>query len=115
MADTEAEQRRRATFITKDNAAELGRKGAAARAANQARRKADPALAVRQDLSDALPDLVKDLLSAAKGMPPYETLPPDKRLSALFKALEYAAGRPVSSNQQPAPTPSTDGGEAEKP
>jgi hypothetical protein len=115
MSEPGAEQRRRASFITKENASELGRRGAAAKAVNQARRKADPAFALRQDLMEALPDLSRDLLKAARGIPPFDNLPPDKRLAALFKALEYAVGRPSAVDKQPAPDPtSKEGDETEQ-
>ncbi len=90
-------------LFTKETAAAAGRKGAAAREVNRKRREADPAFALREDLKAALPGLTSDLLKAARGQHPYDTLPPDKRLAALFKALEYAVGRPGAIDKQPPP------------
>ena len=47
------------------------------------------------------PALVKALMDAAFGRGPFENLPPDKRLSAVIKALEYAHGKPTA--KAPAP------------
>jgi hypothetical protein len=45
-------------------------------------------------VEEALPDLLQDLLRAAKGQAPYQDLPADKRLQALFRAIEYGTGKP---------------------
>ena len=79
------------------------------------RRRTDPSFAVRE----ALPDLFSDLLQAARGQGKWggyvisacdkcaderrvaiPALMPDKRLSALFKALEYGMGRPIALDKQ---------------
>lgn len=83
------DDRRRAAQAVKDKAAA---------------RKANPALVV----TEALPGLFGDLLRAARGEAPFETLPPDKRLAALFKAIEYGAGKPVASDKQRPPSDEAD-------
>lgn len=106
------------TAFTPESARAAGLKSAEARKARVARRAADPAFALREDLQEALPDLTADLLKAARGRAPFDTLPPDKRLAALFRALEYAVGRPTTVDKAPppdAPTKDPDGGEAEQP
>jgi len=48
------------------------------------------------------PELVKDLMDAAKGRGRWSNLPVDKQLAALFRALEYAHGKPTSKAPAPA-------------
>lgn len=76
----------------KESAREAGRKGGAVGRETRAKKAADPLW----DVKKALPDLFGDLLKAARGQAPFHDLPPDKRLAALFKVLEYGAGKPVS-------------------
>ena len=77
--------------FTKENARENQQKGVLARTAKQEARRAAPLLAVQE----ALPSLFSDLLKAARGEGVWTALPVDKRLAALFKAIEYAAGKPI--------------------
>lgn len=64
---------------------------AEARTRNAEARKADPLHQVRESAGE----LVADLLKAARGQHPFTSLPPDKRLAALLRALEYGIGRPA--------------------
>lgn len=95
--------------FTPETAAEAGRKGRQAQLDAAERRKKDPVSVVRE----ALPELFESLLKAARGLPPFDDLPAEKRLAALTKALEYGAGRPVAVDKSPGP--SGEGGEAEEP
>lgn len=70
----------------------MGRRGGTAA---KTRRIKDPMKQVR----DALPDLLGDLMKAARGLAPFDTLPPDKRLAALFRVIEYGAGKPVGRDK----------------
>jgi hypothetical protein len=54
-------------------------------------------------IDDALPSLMEDLVKAAQGKPPYNDLPPDKRLAALFRAIEYGAGKPPPASKPAEP------------
>lgn len=61
---------------------------------NARMRRESPVQAIRQDIVNAVPDLGRMLVAAAKGEKPFETLSPQDRLKALFRALEYGVGRP---------------------
>jgi hypothetical protein len=91
--------------ITKANARVLSEKGV--RAAREAREavKADPSLKV----SRALPRLFDALLAAAEGKGEWKELPVDKRLQALFKAIEYGAGKPIGRDKTLEPAPAGEG------
>lgn len=54
-----------------------------------------PEQAARELLMAESRELVGLLLKAAKGEPPFEDLPADKRLTALQRCLEYSLGRPT--------------------
>lgn len=82
--------------ITKANASELGKRGAAARAANRRLAEEDPIAYANLRLTENRARLVTELLSAALGRGDWKDLPLDKRLQALIKALEYAQGKPVT-------------------
>lgn len=84
------------TPFTSESAAAAGRESARLQRERRAAEQADPALAMTR----ALPQLFADLLKAAKGEAPFDTLPPDKRLAALFRAIEYGAGKPISRDKQ---------------
>ena len=77
---------------TSETAKEASKKGLDARQRYAEARKEDPLF----DVKRLLPELFQDLLRAARGMPPFRDLPPEKRLMALTKAIEYGAGRPVT-------------------
>jgi len=94
---------------TSETAAIAGRKGRASQLARAAARKSDPVTIVRE----ALPDLFADLLKAARGEAPFHDLPPDKRLAALTKALEYGAGRPIAVDKGGAAHSAGEGGGSE--
>lgn len=91
------------------SAVEAGRASARKQAKRRAEEKANPSL----KMSRVLPELFDDLLAAAQGKGPYVDLAPDKRLAALFKAIEYGAGKPITRDKQlePAPTGEGDGKE----
>lgn len=92
-----------------DDAVAAGRLGAAAaKAKKDAKKDADPLWSMHDQLTKATPGLVRDLLRAARGQVPWKGLPPEKRLAALFKALEYAAGRPGTSPKTDVAVPTVD-------
>lgn len=91
----------------REAAAEAGRKGAAEQARRRALEASDPERYLIETFSAKKTKLAKQLLDAALGEDEWAALPLDKRLTALFKALEYAVGKPAQQKAAPV--------EAEKP
>lgn len=86
--------------FTKENAKELGLKGATNRWHGEDLGKGeDPLAYVRRQL----PRLMRDLINAAMGRGKYHDLPSDKRLAALLKAIEYGVGKPIGLDKQQGP------------
>lgn len=101
------------TFTAEDRAKAIAAKAVLAK---------DPSGIVKRDLRN----LFKELLDAAYGRGKYggflmvkcdghevhrigiPSLPPERRLTALFKALEYGMGRPISIDKTPSPKPESD-------
>jgi hypothetical protein len=94
--------------ITAENAKEKGRAGGLKSAEVRRLKREDPEAYMRRQAEQALPDLMADLINAAKGAGRWHDLPLEKQLDALKRALEYAVGRPRAAEK-----PSTD--EPEKP
>ena len=90
-------------LFTKETAPEKGRIGGLASAAQRKRRAEDPQKWVQDTLKRAQPELVEALLEAAGAKGTWSQLSPEKRLSAVIKALEYALGRPISFEPKPEP------------
>lgn len=82
---------------TQEEAKRASDLAAEARARNAELRKTDPLGLLRESAGD----LLADLLKAARGQPPFTNLPPDKRLAALLRALEYSVGRPAPLRRPP--------------
>ena len=82
-----------------ESAKAASEKAAEVRAERAAQRRADPLFLLREKSAD----LVADLLKAATGQAPYASLPADKRLAALLRALEYGIGRPAPRREPPKP------------
>lgn len=83
-------------FEDREAAREAGRKGAAI-SQERARLKAeDPEAYVRATFEAKRAELSKELLDAALGTGSWSELEPAKRLTALFRAMEYAVGRPTA-------------------
>ncbi len=79
------------TKFTSATAGEAGRRSVEVR-----RRKAQlsPEERASEAARKAAPQLIDELLAAAQGTGDFKDLKPDDRLRALFRALEYAVGRP---------------------
>jgi hypothetical protein len=82
----------------------------AAEASKKARQRAarDPMNRVRREL----PNLFGALLRAVNGQGEYHDLAPDKRLTALFKAIEYSVGKPVGLDKASSGTGNKEDGDA---
>lgn len=84
-------------------AQEAGRASGEARRALAALKETDPEAYVRQTFAAKQAELAAELLDAALGAGTWTELPLDKRLSALYRALEYAVGRPTSRKDDDKP------------
>jgi hypothetical protein len=92
---------------TPEQAREAARKSHEVRRAN---RQKDPAVRATELVRTATPDLMGELLKAAKGQDDFADLSPAQRLSAIIKALEYGVGRPTAAPKgeaEEAPLPVT--------
>jgi len=86
------------------SAAEAGRRSAKlthekVRAKKEALENLPPEERARARLAAEADDLMKDLLAAAQGKPPYAMLPPADRFKALTLALAYGIGRPIATSK----------------
>ena len=86
------------------SAAEAGRRSAKlthekVRAKKEALENLPPEERARARLAAEADDLMKDLLAAAQGRPPYAMLPPADRFKALTLALAYGIGRPTTNSK----------------
>lgn len=82
-----------------ETAAAAGRESARRRKAREREERANPSLKVARKM----PELFDALLDAAAGRGEWHDLALDKRLAALFKALEYGAGKPITRDKQLTP------------
>lgn len=89
---------------------EYGKAAVAKREARRAEKRAllesEPETYMREFFREDRARLAKELMDAAFGRGRYDDLPSDKRLSALFKALEYSIGKPPpAAKSAPPPEP----------
>ena len=89
--------------FTHDRAVAAAKVSAERRAERKAAAAAEPDEYLAKFFDQERPSLVKDLMDAAKGRGRWSNLPVDKQLAALFRALEYAHGKPTSKAPAPAP------------
>jgi hypothetical protein len=91
---------------TPEEAREAARLSAEAR-----RRKKDltPAERAEEAAGKEAPALIKELLDAALGRGDFNSLGKELRLKALFRALEYSVGKPVTSKRPSGEAPEDEG------
>lgn len=105
------------TQFTSETAREAGKRSAEARAERRRLLEEDPDALIRLEFQSERAALSKELLDAAFGRGSFAAevecdgcgahvsvpgLPPEKRLGAVTKALEYAVGRPTARKDEPA-------------
>ena len=89
-------------FVKGDPRASAGGRATVARRKAE---KANPSL----KMARKMPELFDELLRAANGEGDWKELPLPQRLTALFKALEYGAGKPIGRDKTLEPAPAGEG------
>lgn len=97
-------------FADRELAAEAGRKGQRTLAAQRRAKREDPLYEVKRQL----PNLMDDLLKAARGQGEWKDLPLTMRLTALQRCIEYGVGKTISLDKMAPKDVISEGGGSEE-